>query len=137
MRPRWPIAFRPAAAYAGGTPLMAVAVGDLDGDGRPDLAAAKDIGGGVAVFLNRGDGTFGAALPVAVGLGVPSTAIAIGDLDGDGKNDLVVANQNGGVLSVLLNRGGGAFAGSVQYAAGNEAGMYGSRRRAVAGRGGR
>jgi hypothetical protein len=79
------------------------AVADLDGDGKPDVAAFTDVG--LTVFLNDGNGTFGAGAPYP-----PVGSLgAIGDMNGDGKPDLAVGATNG-TLIVLLNKGGGTFA---------------------------
>jgi FG-GAP-like repeat len=97
----------------------AVAVGDVNGDRRQDLVAVgsdTDLRvqeGGVSVSLNRGRGTFGAARTYRIGY--DSGAVAIGDLSGDGAQD--IATANGEDVSVLINRGGGRFAKSVEYAA--------------------
>ena len=97
----------------------AVAVGDVNGDRRQDLVAVgsdTDLRvqeGGVSVSLNRGRGKFGPARTYRIGY--DSNAVAIGDLSGDGKPDLATAN--GEDVSVLINRGGGGFAKSVDYAA--------------------
>jgi hypothetical protein len=101
----------PKVDYPGGGQ---VAAGDLDGDGKPDLAIAN--GAGVAVRLNQGNGTFAAAVDYATG--PSSTWVAIGDLDGDGKADLAVTCDGGlgyGLVSVLLNRGAGTFAAHVDH----------------------
>jgi FG-GAP-like repeat/FG-GAP repeat len=84
-----------------------VAVADLSGDGKPDIVAAT--GGSVFVFLNNGNGIFGAAQTYSVGgtLGT-ATAVAIGDFNHDGKSDIVTANTNG-TASVLFNKGTGTF----------------------------
>src|SRR5260370_42661133 len=87
----------------GGGP-QSFAVGDFNGDGVPDLAAAND---GLVVLLGNGDGTFHA--PVCLGL--DGTSFAVGDFNGDGRLGLVVTGggvRNGNV-SVCLGKGGGTF----------------------------
>jgi hypothetical protein len=91
----------------------AVAIGDLNGDGKPDLAVATppaDLRRGpssVSVFLNRGDGRLEPRVDYAVG--AEPVSVAIGDLNGDGKPELATANVRGSNLSVLVNRGDGSF----------------------------
>ena len=68
----------------------AVAVADLDGDGKPDLAVTGYDDGTVSVLLNNGDGTFAAPRRYPTGAG-PGT-VAAADLNGDGSPDLVVTN---------------------------------------------
>jgi hypothetical protein len=79
-----------------------VAVGDLNGDGRPDIAAAGSESG-LSVFPNNGDGTFGARHDHQ--LAGDAESVAIADLDGDGKADLMI--DDGFNVAVILNRGGG------------------------------
>ncbi len=58
----------PAAHYAVGTNPASVAIGDLDGDGVPDLAVANaNFGATVSILLGTGAGTFGGATNYAVG----------------------------------------------------------------------
>lgn len=78
-----------------------VAVGDLNGDGIPDLAVANNSNDYVSVLLGTGTGSFGTVTNFAVGA-IPNS-IAIGDLNGDGKLDLAVANYGSGSVSILLN----------------------------------
>ena len=82
-----------------------VKVADLNLDGLPDIVATNDSGPGnagtVAVLAGKGDGTFDPY--VAFGTGMGPHAVSIGDLNGDTRPDLVVANKNDGTVSVLLN----------------------------------
>jgi hypothetical protein len=104
--------------YATGRFPTSVAVGDLNGDGKPELATANADADSVSVLLNRGDGTFRAKVDYATGLGPGS--VAIGDLNGDGRPELATAN-GANSISVLLNRGDGGFQASVDYATGSSA----------------
>lgn len=105
--------FQAAVSYACGTAPSAVKVADLDGVNGPDLAVT-DYGAAssVLVFLNGGSGAFAAGVSYATG-DAYAQDVAIGDLNGDGKPDLAVANSgfpgDPGSLSVLFNNGSGAF----------------------------
>jgi hypothetical protein len=100
--------FSPASSYdVGGAGADWLLVSDLDGDRRPDLAVSvydntqnADLGTRTVVLLNVDNGVFGPPRKVADG-----GAIALADLDGDAKGDLVVAK--GGNANVLLNDGKG------------------------------
>src|SRR6266700_577854 len=92
------------------------AVGDFNGDGKLDLAVA-DYGcpldcnsspsNTVTVLLGLGNGTFQPAPSLTVGNG--PAGVAVGDFNGDGRQDLAVANVNDNTLSVLLGNGDGTF----------------------------
>jgi hypothetical protein len=88
------------------------AIGDLDGDGRADIAVVN--ADGIGVLLNNGDGSFAAL--IGYGAGTVPSSVAIGDLNGDGKPDLAVSNRNIGGASVMLNIGSGMFAAPTDYA---------------------
>lgn len=91
-----------AAGSSAQTSDMAVA--DFDGDGRPDIAATSFYSDLVAVLRNTsaGDGV-DFAPQVTFGAGNAPRNIAAGDIDGDGKIDLVVVDQFDGAISVLRN----------------------------------
>jgi hypothetical protein len=80
--------------------LAQVVIGDLNGDGRPDLAAADwaQPCGKLVVLSNQGSGVFGA--PSYFPASSPYS-VTLGNLDGDGKLDLVVPNGDG--VAVMLN----------------------------------
>jgi hypothetical protein len=113
--------FQPAHNFAAGDDPISVAVGDFNGDGVPDLAVADNasFGGtpGISVLLGNGDGSFQAARHFDAGANPRS--VAIGDFNGDGVPDLVVANDGSNDVSVLLGNGDGSFQPARSFAAGN------------------
>jgi len=94
-----------------------VAIGDLNGDGKPDLATVALEANTVAVLTNNGDGSFRPDAEYRTGKRPDSVAIA--DLNGDGKSDLATSNAAGSV-SVLLNGRDGTFGPRVDYRVGEE-----------------
>ncbi|HEV7860890.1 MAG TPA: FG-GAP-like repeat-containing protein [Pyrinomonadaceae bacterium] len=98
-----------------------VAIADLNGDGKPDLAVAVQFFDAVDVFINNGNGTFAAG--VYYNVTGEDAAVVAGDFNGDGKPDLATANSTGsgsgtGSVSVLINNGNGTFATKVDYTMG-------------------
>lgn len=120
------LAFAPIVDYgSGGVGAYTVAVGDLNGDGKPDLIVANESAdssggnGSVGVLLGNGDGTFQPAVAYASG-GYQTRSVAVADVNGDGKLDLLVTSCCGasGVVGVLLGNGDGSFQPVVTYASG-------------------
>lgn len=116
--------FLPAVTYdSGGFESLSVAVGDLNGDGKPDVVVANLCvtsgncrNGTVGVLLGKGDGTFQPAVIYSSG-GYHANSVAIADVNGDGKPDVIVANHffssrdhTSGGVSVLFGNGDGTFA---------------------------
>ena len=90
----------------------ALAVADLNGDGIADLIVACQgsglaANGSVEVFI--GDGNGGFRHPVEYQTGELSSALVVGNLNGDGKADIAVANPGDDTISLLLGNGDGTF----------------------------
>lgn len=112
----------------GVTPLF-VAVVDVNADGKLDLVVANRCGNNgcladslVSVLLGNGDGTFQPALNYDSG-GLFTSSVAVADVNGDGKPDLLVANDCAdpncdGSVDVLLGNGDGTFQTGVSYLTG-------------------
>ncbi|HXE73053.1 MAG TPA: VCBS repeat-containing protein, partial [Candidatus Nitrosotenuis sp.] len=110
------ISFQAALSLAAGTSPVSVAVGDLNGDNRPDLAVANRGSSNVSILLGNGDGTFGAASNF--GAGMDPFSVALGDVNGDGRLDLAVANNGSNDVSILLGRGDGTFGAATSFGVG-------------------
>jgi hypothetical protein len=108
--------FGTRADFATGNLPLGVAVRDLNGDGKPDLAIANGGSDNVSVLLGNGDGTFGARTDYPTGLNPRS--VAIEDLNADGKPDIAVANNGPFTVTVLLGNGDGTFGSKLSYGTG-------------------
>ena len=117
--------FGSVLSYAVGGSPQAVAVADLDGDGRADIAVAT-AASTVSVLLQTSPGTFASAVDYATG--VQPFAIKAVDLNGDGRVDLLTANYGASItpgtqgLSVLLQTSTvGTFAAPAHFDTGYRA----------------
>jgi hypothetical protein len=100
----------PVAALSGGRAHNhGLAIGDLDGDGWPDLTTADDEVHVVAVLLG-GPAGLRPRPGRAFAVGNSPYPHALGDLDGDGRLDAVVPNTGSASVTVLLGDGRGGFA---------------------------
>jgi hypothetical protein len=106
-----------APSPAVGMAPVGIIVGDFNGDGKADLAVADSgVPSGnnagthpntVAILLGTGTGRFQA--PLFVEVARTPLLLAASDFNKDNRQDLVVSNNQGGVVSVLLGNGNGTF----------------------------
>jgi hypothetical protein len=87
---------------------QALAVGDFNNDGIPDMAVANSGTNNVTIFLGNGDGTF-TAQKTSPTVGTSPEGIAVGDFNQDGNLDLAVTNFNSNSITILFGNGDGTF----------------------------
>ena len=110
--------FAKAASYPFSHLPKSVAVGDFNGDKKPDIAVAAD--NALFVMLNNGDGTFGS--PSEYAPGYDPSVILVADINKDGKADLIMGSSIGFASSVLLGNGDGTFQNPITLPGGGFAG---------------
>src|SRR5262249_504760 len=98
-----------------------VAIGDLNGDGKldlalPDYGLAPGDAGTVSVFLGNGNGTFGS--PTTLTTGTSANSVAIRDLNAARPLDLAVTYAGSNTVAVLLGDGIGSFSAATPYTTG-------------------
>jgi hypothetical protein len=98
--------FAPKVDFPTGTRPYSVSIGDINGDGKPDLAVANFDSNTASILLNTtatGATTPTFAPQVDFPTGTDPVSVSIGDINGDGKPDLAVANCYSNTASILLN----------------------------------
>ncbi len=105
--PMGPGEFQTGKQFAVGITPSAITAGDVNGDGKQDLAIANLGSNSVSVLLGNGDGTFQAKKNTGT---VPSPiSVGLADFNNDGKLDLVTVQNNATTVDVLLGNGNGTF----------------------------
>lgn len=115
--------FSPGPTYNVGPNPTAIASGDFNGDGIPDIVVGNSDSGAstpssIVILLGNGDGTFKS--PVATVAGNRISAMAVADFNNDGKQDIVIANSGWNDIALLLGNGDGTFQASMQFYLNNQ-----------------
>ena len=107
---------RPTDVEVGPNP-NAVAVGDFNGDGVPDLAFSLAFfsSGGISILLGNGDGSFSA--PSETQVGESTTSLAVADFNADSVLDLAATDRENSAVFVLPGQGNGTFSTPLSFAA--------------------
>jgi hypothetical protein len=124
--------FQDAVVYEGGDVVpLAIATGDFNGDGKPDIAILHYCGtcgdgqDSIAILLGNGDGSLQPVVTTLTGSSNAVNWLAAADFNGDGKSDLVLAentnnpsNPYEGSAQILISNGDGTFAFGALYDSG-------------------
>jgi hypothetical protein len=116
--------FANGPSFTLGTNEFLEAVADMTGDGQSDLVVEtyRSAGNNVSVLLGNGDGTF--AAPLNTPLSQQTYALAVADLNGDGRPDVIGVNYASVTLSVYLQNHNAATHFQVSAPATTVAGNY-------------
>jgi gliding motility-associated-like protein len=108
------ISFDPKVDYVTGNGPTGIKISDIDGDGKPELVIADWLFDDVSILRNTSAGSISFDPKVDYGLGDGTKSVAIGDLNGDQKPEIIVASFDAGVIAVLQNNStpGGFVPGS-------------------------
>ncbi len=101
--------FSSAGEFQVGTTPYDLTTGDFDDDDVLDAAVPNANGSSVSVLLGNGDGTFANAPESPITTSATPKGVAVGDLDGDGADDLIVTEDGTDAIRVLLSDGDGTF----------------------------
>jgi VCBS repeat protein len=118
---------------AGRKPYRNLRVADVNGDGKPDIVVPNMVERGVTVLFGDGHGSFRGADQPPIPAGPSPFSVAVADIDGDGRPDILVENysghsadSSGDALTFLLGDGRGNFRPGPRIASGRAPGDIGS-----------
>lgn len=112
------LSFGAAQHYPTGRGRVAVAVGDLSGDGKQDLVTVQRLEGSGAVGVLLGDGAGSFAFGTDVRTSRELFCVALGDFNGDGRQDVACVKQN--VVIILRDDDLGGLSKETDFAVGTQ-----------------
>jgi hypothetical protein len=95
--------------------MVALVVGDFNGDGKQDLAAVTESGSATGLYVVLGDGTGSFGAPTGFPAGYFLSSVAVGDFNGDGKQDLATSGPGTNSVWILLGDGAGSFSTATPF----------------------
>ncbi|MBL8211574.1 MAG: VCBS repeat-containing protein [Bryobacterales bacterium] len=109
--------FLPRFPLAAAAPVLYHAVGDWNGDSRPDVVMGVRGSNRLAIHFGTAEGAFreGPTLP-----GIQAMTLALADYDGDGRLDIAAAEAEQNRIVVVSNPGSGIFAPPLAFATGQD-----------------
>jgi predicted Fe-Mo cluster-binding NifX family protein len=102
----------------GGPAPNAIAVADVNSDNKPDIVVANQGQNTVGVLFNAGNGTFRSVTAYSSGGASAPRGVAVVDVNGDNKPDIITANTGSSTVGVLFNAGNGTFLTVATYSSG-------------------
>ena len=110
-----PVVFSRTDIPVQGRQPSSIASGDFNNDGHVDFAIGNTGDSSIAIILGNGDGTVAAGAHYIIGTPGAAMAVAVADVNRDGKLDLIFAD--GGTYQVMLGNGDGTFAPAISHGA--------------------
>lgn len=101
------IGFLSTSTVPAGNAPSGIALGDFNGDGKPDLAVINATDNTVTILLGNGDGTFTAAASPSTGNS--PAGLVVGEFTGNGLEDLAIVNASDNTVTILMGNGDGTF----------------------------
>jgi cysteine-rich repeat protein len=95
--------FTNPVVFAAGVGPASIATGDINGDGLQDVVTANPSANAVNILIGNGAGSFADSIQQTVGTNKKPVSVVIADVDDDGDNDIITANQTGNDLTILVN----------------------------------